>query len=143
MPDVLEQSQINLARRLRRLAPLVAEYDRLLAAEEVLNRLEGPGRPKAPSRTLGGARAGAQAVEAPAEAAPKPRRPARRKRVVRRRAGGRASEALAVIQERPGITVAEIAKRMGIKQSYLYRVLPGLQDEGKLTKRGRGWHPRG
>ena len=25
---------------------------------------------------------------------------------------------------------------MGIKQNYLYRVLPGLADEGKVTKSG-------
>ena len=32
---------------------------------------------------------------------------------------------------------------MGIKQNYLYRVLPGLRQEGKVVKRGRGWHPKG
>jgi hypothetical protein len=28
---------------------------------------------------------------------------------------------------------------MGIKQNYLYRVLPGLEKEGKVRKEGRGW----
>jgi hypothetical protein len=28
---------------------------------------------------------------------------------------------------------------MGIKQNYLYRVLPALQKEGKVRKRGRTW----
>jgi len=32
---------------------------------------------------------------------------------------------------------------MGIKQNYLYRVLPGLEKEGKLQKKGRGWYPKG
>jgi len=31
---------------------------------------------------------------------------------------------------------------MGIKQNYLYRVLPGLAEEGKVVKDGRGWHPK-
>ncbi len=31
---------------------------------------------------------------------------------------------------------------MGIQQNYLYRVLPGLAEEGKVTKSGRGWHLR-
>jgi len=44
------------------------------------------------------------------------------------------------VQEQPGITVPEIAAKMGIKQNYLYRVLPGLQKDGKVVKRGRGWH---
>lgn len=30
---------------------------------------------------------------------------------------------------------------MGIKQTYLYRVLPGLEQAGKIEKQGRGWHP--
>lgn len=29
---------------------------------------------------------------------------------------------------------------MGIKQNYLYRVLPGLEQEEKVRKQGRGWH---
>ena len=32
---------------------------------------------------------------------------------------------------------------MGIKQNYLYRVLPGLEQEKKVAKRGRGWFPAG
>jgi DNA-binding IscR family transcriptional regulator len=42
----------------------------------------------------------------------------------------------------PGITIAELADAMKIKQNYLYRVLPGLASEGLVTKKGRGWHPK-
>jgi hypothetical protein len=31
---------------------------------------------------------------------------------------------------------------MGIKQNYLYRVLPGLEQTSKIEKKGRGWHPK-
>ena len=31
---------------------------------------------------------------------------------------------------------------MGIKQNYLYRVLPGLADDGLVEKDGRGWRPK-
>jgi hypothetical protein len=31
---------------------------------------------------------------------------------------------------------------MGIKQNYLYRVMPGLAEEGRVIKSGRGWHLR-
>jgi hypothetical protein len=34
-----------------------------------------------------------------------------------------------------------MAKRMGIAPPYLYRVLPKLQKEGNVRKRGTGWHP--
>ena len=30
---------------------------------------------------------------------------------------------------------------MGIQANYLYRVMPGLQKDGKVKKRGKGWHP--
>ncbi len=42
----------------------------------------------------------------------------------------------------PGITIPEIAEQMGIKQNYLYRVLPGLAEDGLVRKDGRGWHPK-
>lgn len=56
--------------------------------------------------------------------------------------GQRAAEALRVVREQPGVTIPELADRMGIKQNYLYRVLPELVQEGKVVKQGRGWHPR-
>jgi hypothetical protein len=31
--------------------------------------------------------------------------------------------------------------RDGIKQNHLYRVLPGLADDGLVVKEGRGWKP--
>ncbi|MDQ6751128.1 MAG: hypothetical protein M3Z33_10290 [Actinomycetota bacterium] len=40
----------------------------------------------------------------------------------------------------PGVTIPELAERMGINATYLYRVLPTLQKEKKITKRGKGWH---
>jgi DNA-binding IclR family transcriptional regulator len=47
------------------------------------------------------------------------------------------------VQGQPGITIPELASKMGIKQNYLYRVLPGLEQEKKVAKQGRGWHPKG
>jgi hypothetical protein len=61
----------------------------------------------------------------------------------RKGSGTRAAQALSFVQGQPGITIPELAAKMGIKQNYLYRVLPDLEQEGKLEKQGRGWHPRG
>ena len=47
------------------------------------------------------------------------------------------------MQGQPGITIPELAAKMGIKQNYLYRVLPGLEQEKKVEKKDRGWYPRG
>ena len=59
-----------------------------------------------------------------------------------RGSGTRAAQALQLVGERPGITIPELAEAMGIKQNYLYRVMPGLAEDGKVTKSGRGWHLR-
>jgi hypothetical protein len=58
-----------------------------------------------------------------------------------RGSGTRANQALAIVKRRPGASIPEIAKEMGIKQNYLYRVMPTLQKEKKVRKRGKGWHP--
>ncbi len=47
------------------------------------------------------------------------------------------------MQGQPGITIPELAAKMGIKQNYLYRVLPGLEQENKVSKQGSGWYPKG
>ena len=71
--------------------------------------------------------------------APKPRRrprPRTRRRAGRRKGSGtRAAQALSFVRGQPGITIPELAAKMGIKQNYLYRVLPGLEQEGKLKSR--------
>jgi transposase-like protein len=57
--------------------------------------------------------------------------------------GNRAQQAVTMITEQPGITASELAKSMGISPNYLYRVLPRLEREAKVTKQGRGYHPAG
>jgi hypothetical protein len=75
------------------------------------------------------------------------RRPAagagRRTRRSRGRRGGatRANQALELVRGKPGITIPEIAKSMGIEPNYLYRVLPKLAQEGQIKKDGQGWMP--
>ena len=59
-----------------------------------------------------------------------------------RGSGTRAKEALELVRARPGISIPELAEEMGIKQNYLYRVLPGLAQDGLVEKQGRGWHAK-
>jgi predicted transcriptional regulator len=49
---------------------------------------------------------------------------------------------VALVSENPGITIPEIAEKMGIRQNYLYRVLPSLAEEGLVFREGRGWWPK-
>ena len=138
MADFLDEKRKEIQARLKELKPLVEEYDRLEAAERALS---GVGNGSGSSR-----RAAAATPAAPA-ATPRRRRRSsgsgngRRGRP--RGSGTRGAQALELVKARPGITIPELAEAMGIKQNYLYRVMPGLADEGKVTKSGRGWHVRG
>jgi hypothetical protein len=60
----------------------------------------------------------------------------------RRRGGTRADQAVKIISDNPGIRVSDLGKKMKLKHpNYLYRVLPDLEREGRIKKRGRGYHP--
>ena len=125
-------------------------------------RPRGSGSAKRASKATPAATAAATPAATPIKATPKKRgRPPRRKKVSRpsgsatkaaasstRRRGGRrkgggqrATQALSLVQGQPGITIPELATKMGIKENYLYRVLPSLEREGKIRKEGRGWFP--
>jgi hypothetical protein len=52
----------------------------------------------------------------------------------------RAEQILAMAAEQPGITVAEIAKKMGVDATGLYRPLRRLEKEGRWRKQGRELH---
>jgi predicted ArsR family transcriptional regulator len=55
----------------------------------------------------------------------------------RRRSGTRADQAVKLVENNPGISASEIAKKMKIKPNYLYRVLGELEKEGRVKKKGR------
>ena len=60
----------------------------------------------------------------------------------RRRGSTRADQAVKIITENPGIKVSELGRRMKLNHpNYLYRVLPDLEKEGRVKKRGAGYHP--
>jgi hypothetical protein len=131
MADFLDEKRKEIQARLKELKPAVEEYELLQAAEKALGGLSnGASKPAAATST----------ASAPA---PKRARRASGGRRGRPRGGGtRAAQALELVRSRPGITIPELAEAMGIQQNYLYRVMPGLAEEGKVTKSGRGWHLR-
>ena len=157
MTDFLDEKRREISDRLKEPKPLVDEYSRLEAAASALAgvggstasaaasaapaapRRRGPGRPRG---SVNRSSAAATATEAAPKAGRKPGRPAKRRAGRRKGSGTRAAEALSFVQGQPGITIPELAAKMGIKQNYLYRVLPGLEQENKVEKQGRGWHPK-
>jgi len=156
--DFLDEKRQEITNRLKELKPLVDEYNRLETAASALAGLGGsssssatataaaPARRRGPGRPRGSSTrkksATTAAVAAP-KAARKPGRPAKRRAGRRKGSGTRAAEARSFVQGQPGITIPELAAKMGIKQNYLYRVLPGLEQENKVEKKGRGWYPKG
>jgi CRP-like cAMP-binding protein len=129
--DFVDETRREIAGRLKELKPLVDEYRRLEAAAAALDGVTATPLTHATSATR----------RAPARtAAASPTRGGRRGRP--KGSGTRGAEALALVKQNPGITIPEIAARMGIKQNYLYRVLPALAEDGLVVKDGRGWEPK-
>jgi hypothetical protein len=131
MADFLEEKKREIATRLKELRPAVDEYQRLEGALRALDGVAGGGagggaataRPATSRRRGGGGGGGG-------------------KRGRPRGTGSRANQTLELVRANPGITIPQLAEHMGIKQNYLYRVLPGLEQDGLVRKDGRGWHPK-
>ena len=71
------------------------------------------------------------------------RGPGRPRRTNQRRQHGstRADPAVKIISDNPGIKVSELGKKMKLNHpNYLYRVLPSLEKEGRVKRRGQGYH---
>jgi hypothetical protein len=119
LPDYVDTARKAIDEQLSNLRE---EIKRLEAAAAALGgprsgRRRGPGRP----RGSGGGTA--------------------RRRGRRRGSGGRAAQAEKLVRSNPGITIRELADKMGIKQNYLYRVMPQLEADKKVRKKDKGWHP--
>jgi hypothetical protein len=169
--DFLDEKRKEITKRLEELAPLVNEHRRLVAAVAAMRGIPlAPSRASATAAVRPAASTPAATPPArPAVAAPalipataEPKKPPRPKASGKKvsspegkvagpkgrggrpkGSGKRAGQALSFVQEAPGITVGELAVKMGIKQNYLYRLLPSLEKDGKLEKKGRGWYPTG
>jgi predicted Rossmann fold nucleotide-binding protein DprA/Smf involved in DNA uptake len=129
--DFLKQTLKDIEARKRELQPLVDEYNQLAEAAAALQGGDG-----------------ASAGTSPAAARSRPtRRRGRRasastgtgRRGRPRGSGKRAQQALDLVKDRPGITIPELAKAMKIQPNYLYRVLPGLEKDGKVKRKDKGW----
>jgi hypothetical protein len=114
MSDVTTVTDIRaqVEGRLKELEPLVQEY-------EELRRI-------------------AAAIDGDVQASP--RRELRPSGPGRPGNSARADEAERLIVASPGISVAELAETMGIGPTYLYRLLPRMEREGRLRKEGRGYY---
>ena len=124
MTDFLDEKRQEIDARLKELRPMVDEYHRL---EKAAAALSGVGTTSS--------RGSSRRRRSSSNGSGKRGRP--------RGSGKRALQATELVNAQPGITIPELADAMNIQANYLYRVMPTLQSEGKVTKRGKGWHPAG
>lgn len=125
MTDFLDEKRKEIDARLKELKPLVEEYQRL---EKASAALSGVGQGGGPRRSNGSRRRSSGSSGSGRRGRP-------------RGSGKRALQAEELVNAQPGITIPELADAMNIQANYLYRVMPTLQSEGKVNKRGKGWHP--
>jgi hypothetical protein len=110
--NTVDQARTLLERRLRELDDERKQVEAALAGLGKSVR-RGPGRPRAAS--------------------------GRRRRS---RGSTRADQAVKIISDNPGIKVSELGKKMKLNHpNYLYRVLPDLEKEGRVRRKGTGYHP--
>jgi len=122
--NTLDKARALIEERLRELDDERKRLERALS--DLGGKRRGPGRPR--GSTTGSTRRSGGTT-------PKRRR--------RRRGGTRADQALKHVTENPGIRASEIATKMNIKPNYVYRVMSELEGDGKVTKKGREYHPAG
>ena len=116
MADFLADTRADIDKRITELRNELRALER--ARDALGGARRGPGRPRGSTSSGNG----------------------RRRRGRGRRGGTRAQQALQVVRQNPGITVSEIGDKLGVKQkNYLYRVMANLQQDGAVSKQGRGF----
>jgi uncharacterized membrane protein len=167
--DQFRTAEEQVAKRLRELKPLVAEYHEL---EQVAQRLglsvndDAPatGKQRPASTTTARRRRRASTTKArsaastrdesadggaaktspaatPARRARSPQGSPDQERPRSSRTSRRQQDVLRLVNQRPGITVSEIAKELGVDATGLYRPVHKLEQEGAITKQGAALQP--
>src|SRR3954447_1205169 len=147
--DQFRDAEQRVVERLKELEPAVTEYRELeqvaqrlgvdlgateaLGAQPVANGSSTTGRAARRSRS--------------ATTSKRPTNGATGRRAGRRRPtaspGQRAEQLLALVRQRPGITVADAGKELDVDATGLYRVVKRLEERGELRKEGRKLEPAG
>jgi uncharacterized membrane protein len=155
--DQFRTAEEQVAKRLRELKPLVAEYQELEQVAQRLGLSVSNDAPAAGSRPPASTRRRRRtATAAPRSAASKRNGSAdsdtatapvaaTQERRVRSPSTGRAGssrtsrrqqDVLRLVKQRPGVTVSEIAKELGVDATGLYRPVHKLERDGAIIKRG-------
>jgi hypothetical protein len=55
--------------------------------------------------------------------------------------GATAGRVIALVAEKPGMSIAEIAQELGMRANYLYRLIPDMVSAGKLRREDKRYFP--
>ena len=168
--DQFRAAEERVVKRLRELKPLVEEYQQLervaqrlgvnpneeaaipdeqraTSAGSAQGRRRSPTtQPRSAASTRKESR-GAAAAKRSAATTPRSRARASRRSGDGRgpgpnRSSRRQDDVLRLINQRPGITVRQIADELGVDPTGLYRPVHKLEQEGAISKRGAALQPR-
>jgi hypothetical protein len=132
MSDFYARMRLDVKARMDELEPSVLEYERLARILHAIDTEDG----QAPAVVLEAHGTG-RAVSAPPSRGPSV--PAARRGSEPR--GRRARQVMEVIRAEPGLSLPQIAERLGSKPGYLYQLLPRLADQGLAKEQSSRWHP--
>jgi hypothetical protein len=139
--SIQEEIRARLAEVEHLIAPLQVEADQLSKLIAAFDATPAPTAP--PVAAPRPARSRTRTARKTTSRTPRPASTSSAKRGRPKGGGNRAAQAVVQITKQPGMTAAQLAAAMGIGPNYLYRVLPQLQREGKITKQGKGYHAAG
>lgn len=103
----------KLNKRLTELQPMIDEHTEIVNVLDTLSNGRAAGKKRSTSATAPRTRAGR---------------------------GERPEQFLALVGEKPGITIAQAAKEIGASPNYLHRLGRDMVADGKLVKQGSGYH---
>jgi DNA primase len=141
--DEFRDAEKRVAQRLKELEPAVAEYRELERIAERLGINDAATAPPAAAETKP-ASTRRRAARKPTLSAPKAaatQKPAASRSGGSSRPGQREQQVLDLVRGRPGITVREVGKELGVDPTGLYRVVGRLEQRGELRKKGRNLQP--
>jgi ribosomal protein S25 len=149
---LIDDFQQQIDARLSELQPAFAEYTALQQLREAIKSLD-PEAAAAHVSMFALPVAGAPTVDGagPRTPAADGGSPARRRRAraaqavqgpsVEDETAAHTEAAIQLVAQEPGLTANQLAERMGVPASVLFRLLPTLQREGRLRKQGKGYRP--
>ena len=142
--DDLRDAEQRVVKRLKELEPAVAEYRELQAVAQRLgldvSAVEQAAAEPATRRPARGTRKRATGAAAKTSGRSSQKRSAGAARATAS-PGQRREQLLALVRERPGITVAEAGKEFGVDPTSLYRVVKRLEEQGEVSKNGPNLQP--